>query len=51
MVHLFKYIRGTNDLPIILSADKRGILKWYIDGSHAVYPNMRGYTGGGMTMG
>ena len=28
MVHLFKYVRGTKDLPLILSADNSGILKF-----------------------
>ena len=28
MVHLFKYVRGTKDLPLILSVYKSGILKW-----------------------
>ena len=51
IVHMFKYIRGNKDLPLILSADKNGMLKWYIDGSYDVHPNMRGPTGGGLTMG
>ena len=51
MVHLFKYIRGTKNLPLILSRDKNGMLKWYIDGSYDVHPNMRGPTGVGLTMG
>ena len=51
MVHLFKYIIGTNDLPLILIADKNAILKCYIGGSYDVHPNMRGTTGGGLTMG
>ena len=28
-----------------------GILKWYVDVSHGVHPNMRGHTRGGLTMG
>ena len=28
-----------------------GILKGWVDGSFAVHPNMRGHTGGGLTMG
>jgi hypothetical protein len=28
-----------------------GVLKWHVDGSFAVHPNMRGHTGGGLTMG
>ena len=27
------------------------VLKWWIDGSHAVHPNMRGHTGGGLSLG
>jgi hypothetical protein len=51
MVHMMKYIRGTKTLPLILSANGSGILKWWIDGSFAVHPNMRGHTGGGLSMG
>lgn len=51
LVHLMKYLRGTRTLPLILRADGSGIFKWYIDGSFAVHPNMRGHTGGGLTMG
>ena len=51
MVNLFMYIRGTNNIHLILSAENNGMLKWYIDGSYDVHPNMRGPTGGGLTMG
>ena len=51
LAHLMKYIRGTAKLPLTLSSDGGGILKWWIDGSHGVHPNMRGHTGGGLTMG
>ncbi len=50
MVHMMKYIRGTRKLPLILSANGTGILKW-IDGLFGVHPNMRGHTGGGLSMG
>jgi hypothetical protein len=46
-----KYVRGTRDLPLILSANGSGMLKWWIDGSHGVHPNMRGHSGGGLSMG
>ena len=49
--HLMQYIRATKDLPLILGADGTGILKWYVDGSYTVHPNMRGHTGGGLTLG
>jgi hypothetical protein len=51
LTHLMKYIRGTRDLPLILGANGSGILKWWIDASFAVHPNMRGHTGGGLSMG
>ena len=51
LVHLMKYIRGTRKLPLILSADGSGILKWWVDASFAVHPNMRGHSGGGLSLG
>ena len=38
-------------LPLILSANGSGILKWWVDASFAVHPNMRGHSGGGLSMG
>jgi hypothetical protein len=38
-------------MPLILSANGSGILKWYVDASFAVHPNMRGHSGGGLTLG
>jgi hypothetical protein len=49
--HLMKYIRGTWTLPLILSADGTGILIWWVDASVAVHPNMRGHSGGGLSLG
>ena len=50
IIHILNYFRGTKYLPLILSEDKSVMLKWFIDGSYAVHPNMRGHTGGGLTM-
>ncbi len=49
--HLMEYLRSTIDLPLILGADNTGVLNWYVDVSFAVHPNMRGHTGGGLTIG
>ena len=49
--HLIKYLRATRELPLILGADVTGVLSWYVDASFAVHPDMRGHTGGTMTMG
>jgi hypothetical protein len=35
---------------LVLGADGSGILKWWIDSSFAVHPNMRGHTGGGLSL-
>ncbi len=45
--HLMEYLRDDRDRPLILGTDNEGMLMW----SFAVHPNMRGHTGGGMTMG
>ena len=46
-----EYLRGDRDRPLILGADNDGLLMWYVDASFAVHPNMRGHTGGGLTLG
>jgi hypothetical protein len=46
-----EYLRGDRDRPLILGTDIEGMLMWYVNASFAVHPNMRGHTGGGMTMG
>jgi hypothetical protein len=51
LVHLMRYIRGTRTMPLILSANGSGILKWWVDASFAVHPNMRGHLGGGLSLG
>jgi len=51
LCHLIEYLRATRELPLILGADGTGVLSWYVDASFAVHPDMRGHTGGAMTMG
>ena len=46
-----KCLRKTLLLPLILSANGSGILKWWVDALFAVHPNMRGHSGGGSSMG
>jgi hypothetical protein len=49
--HLIEYLRATHELPLIIRVDGTGVLSWYVDASFAVHPDMRGHTGGAMTMG
>jgi hypothetical protein len=51
LVHFMRYIRGTRTMPLILSANVSGIMKWWVDASFAVHPIMRGHSGGGLSLG
>ena len=48
---LMKYLQSTKDLLLRLNCDGSGIVKWWIDASYAIHPNMRGHTGAVMSMG
>jgi hypothetical protein len=45
------YLKGTMDLVLTLESDDLYLLKWFIDCSFAVHNDMKGHTGGGMTLG
>jgi hypothetical protein len=51
LTHLMQHLRSTKLLGLTLSANGSGILKWWVDASFAVHPNMRGHSGGGLPMG
>ena len=46
-----KYLRATVDMPLTLEASDMRIVKWHIDASFAVHPDMKSHTGGAMTLG
>jgi hypothetical protein len=48
LVHLMRYVRGTRTLPLILSANGTGILKWLVDASFVVHHNLCGHSSGGL---
>jgi hypothetical protein len=48
---LFKYIRGTIYMPLILKADSLNILKWWVNASYATHGDCKGHTGATMSMG
>jgi hypothetical protein len=50
LTHLMKYLSGTGMLPLILSANGTGILKWWVDAAFAVHSNMQGHSGGGLSL-
>ena len=49
--HLIGYLKQTRDLPLILSSDNTSVVKWWVDGSFATHPDMRGHTGAGLSLG
>jgi hypothetical protein len=48
--HLMEYLRKDHTWPLVLGAKNNGLLMWYVDASFVVHPNIRGHTGGGLTM-
>ena len=48
---MVKYLQGTVELPLILSGAGTGMIKWWVDASYAVHPDMKGHTEGTMSMG
>ena len=51
LTRLIRYLRGSVSLPLTLSADSVPVPKWWVDGSHVTHPNMRGHSGGCMSLG
>ena len=48
---VMRYLRGTVDLTLLLEADDLTVVKWWVDGSYAVHPDMKSHTGGTMSLG
>jgi hypothetical protein len=49
--HLVEYLRKDSTRPLVLGTNNDGLLMWYVNALFAVHPNMRGHTGGGLTLG
>jgi hypothetical protein len=48
---VIKYLRGTEQLILRLSADNLNIIKWWVDASYGVHYDMKSHTGGVMSLG
>jgi hypothetical protein len=46
-----RYLKRTAHYPLTLEADSISSIKWWVDASYAVHPDMRSHTGGTMSMG
>jgi hypothetical protein len=51
LARVMKYLRGTADMPLTLESDNINIMKWWVDASFAVHPDMKSHTGGVMSLG
>jgi hypothetical protein len=51
LLRLMKYINATQDDKLSLTCDNLRIIKWYVDSSFAVHPDMKSHTGGVMSYG
>jgi hypothetical protein len=50
LCRVMKYLHGTVNMPLTLEADKAHIVKWWVDASYPVHPDMKSHTGGAMTL-
>jgi len=48
---VIKYLWSTMDMPLTLEADNMSIIKWWVDASFAVHPDMKSHTGSTMMLG
>jgi hypothetical protein len=51
LVRLMKFLRQTADDKLVLEADGTNRMRWHVDASFAVHPDMRSHTGATMTLG
>ena len=48
---MIKNLHGTIDLPLHLRGDGTGKIKWWVNASYAVHPDMKGHTGAMLSLG
>jgi hypothetical protein len=48
---VMRYLRDTKDLALTLEASGDGVVRWWIDASFAVHPNMRSHSGAVVSLG
>lgn len=51
LARAMRYLRATKNMPLVLEADDMQLIKWWVDASFAVHPDMKGHTGGVMSLG
>ena len=51
LARVIRYLRATADMPLTLEAENLQIVKWWVDASFAVHPDMKSHTGGVISFG
>jgi len=51
LVRLLKYLNGTRNDILTISAEDLRVIKWYVDVAFAVHPDFKSHTGGVLTLG
>jgi hypothetical protein len=51
LARVMKYLRGTINMSLTLEASNMNVVKWWVDASFAVHPDMKSHTGGAMSLG
>jgi hypothetical protein len=51
LVRVMRYLRGTKGMPLTLQANGVHVVNWWIDAAFAVHVDMKGHTGGAMSLG
>ena len=51
VARVIKYLHGMIDMLLHLQGDGLGVIKWYVNASYAVHPDMKGHTRGTLLLG
>jgi len=51
LARVIRYLRGAPTLPLTLECDNTQIVKWWIDASFGVHPDLKSHTGATMSLG
>jgi hypothetical protein len=51
LMRVMKYLNGTKEANLTLSADNLRVVKWYVDASFGVHPDFKSHTGAMMMLG